>query len=138
MTGGGRRPPRLRTSRWGGVVFFESPTLVTPGIHLPAISIACYEHLGYGGVMNTQELARATFVLSKKVNSDLAYLSRRMGRSRSALVREVLEPGITEMAALLRSVPDQPTSDQVDMFADSAVAAVEEIAFQLRRELRRG
>ena len=89
-------------------------------------------------VMNTSNLARATFVLSKSVDSDIAYLSRRMGRSRSSLVREVLEPVMTEMASLLRSFPDQADADQVDLFADTAIARVDEIADQVRRELGRG
>ena len=40
--------------------------------------------------MNTETLARATFVLNKSAAEDLTYLSTRMGQSRSALVREIL------------------------------------------------
>jgi len=66
--------------------------------------------------MNSQNLARATFVLSRTAFQDLAYLSRRMGASRSALVREVLEQPVAEMAALLREVPENPNADQLDLF----------------------
>lgn len=70
--------------------------------------------------MNTQNLARATFVLSRTAFDDLAYLSRRMGASRSAVVREVLEGPVSEMASLLRGVPDTPNEDQLDLFRAEA------------------
>lgn len=70
--------------------------------------------------MNSQNLARATFVLSRTAYEDLAYLSRRMGASRSALVREVLEGPVGEMATLLRSVPDVPNEEQLDLFRAEA------------------
>lgn len=95
-------------------------------------------NFGIVAVMNTSNLARATFVLSKTVHQDLAYLSARMGRSRSALVREVLEPGISEMAELLRGLPDQPDADQVDLFRDSLVARVDDLASRAREDLGRG
>lgn len=88
--------------------------------------------------MNTDKLARATFVLSKAANDDLAYLARRMRQSRSSLVREVLEPGIVEMAALLRAVPDDPDASDLDRFSGEAVERVESIAAAVRRELGRG
>jgi predicted transcriptional regulator len=90
------------------------------------------------GVMNTSKLARATFVLSKSVKTDLDYLSQRIGQSRSSLVRDVLEPAVTEMAALLRTLPDQPDADQVDMFVDRALSRVDGVASGLREDFRRG
>lgn len=59
--------------------------------------------------MNTETLARATFVLDKSTAEDLSYLSARMGQSRSELVREVLGPAVSEMAALMRAIPENPT-----------------------------
>lgn len=64
--------------------------------------------------MNSETLARATFVLDKSTAEDLSYLSARMGQSRSELVREVLGPAVSEMAALLRSLPENPTPADVD------------------------
>lgn len=66
--------------------------------------------------MNTETLARATFVLSKDASDDLAYLSSRMGQSRSSLVREMLEPSVREMAAIVRRIPDSPTAQDAEAF----------------------
>lgn len=88
--------------------------------------------------MNTSKLARATFVLSKSANDDLAYLSRRMNQSRSSLVREVLEPGIVQLADMLRAIPENPSQADLDLFANTAISEVDGIAAGLKRELRRG
>lgn len=88
--------------------------------------------------MNTEKLARATFVLSKSANDDLAYVSRRMRQSRSALVREVLEPGISDMAALLRALPENPGPSDLAKFRGAAVGRVDEIAAMVRGELGDG
>lgn len=72
--------------------------------------------------MNAENLARATFVLSRSVHEDLSYLSRRTSVSRSALVRQVLEPSIAEMARVLRSIPDQPTAADLDRFRGEALS----------------
>lgn len=66
--------------------------------------------------MNTETLTRATFVLDKSTAQDLSYLSARMGQSRSELVRELLRPAVSELAALMRSIPDKPTADDVERF----------------------
>lgn len=66
--------------------------------------------------MNTETLARTTFVLDRSTNEDLAYLSSRMGRSRSSLVREILSPAISDLAALIRQVPETPTPADLDSF----------------------
>lgn len=60
--------------------------------------------------MNTETLARATFVLNKSAAEDLTYLSTRMGQSRSALVREILEPSVADLASLVRRIPESPES----------------------------
>lgn len=75
--------------------------------------------------MNTETLARATFVLDKSTAQDLAYVSSRMGQSRSELVREILGPPVHDLAAILRSVPDNPTPEQVELFRSQALALVE-------------
>ncbi len=66
--------------------------------------------------MNTETIARATFVLSKDASDDLSYLSSRMGQSRSSLVREMLEPSVREMAAIVRRIPDSPTAQDAESF----------------------
>lgn len=74
--------------------------------------------------MNTQNYARTTFVLDRSTASDLTYLSRRMGRSRSDLVREILAPSIAELAGLVRCLPDQPGPDDVERFRRGAVVLI--------------
>lgn len=66
--------------------------------------------------MNTETLARSTFVLDKSTAQDLTYLSSRMGQSRSELVREILGPAVSELAALVRAIPKSPTPDDLERF----------------------
>lgn len=66
--------------------------------------------------MNTETLARATFVLDKSTAQDLSYLSSRMCQSRSELVRELLRPAVSELAALMRAIPENPTAADVERF----------------------
>lgn len=66
--------------------------------------------------MNTDLLSRHTFVLDRSVGDDLVYLSARMGVSRSALVRELLTPALSDLARLLRSLPDSPSPADVEHF----------------------
>lgn len=58
--------------------------------------------------MNTDNLARSTFVLDRSTADQLAFISRRMGVSRSALVRDVLAEPVALMATWVRSLPDDP------------------------------
>ena len=88
--------------------------------------------------MNSENLARATFVLSKTAFQDLAYLSERMGQSRSALVRDVLEQPIAEMAALLRRMPARPTGDDLDLFRTEARQLVGDYVAAVDREVGHG
>ena len=74
--------------------------------------------------MNTANLARTTFVLDRATADQLGYLSRRMGVSRSALVREVLAEPIATMAKLVEAVPDQPTPDDIRQLALAGLDAV--------------
>lgn len=63
--------------------------------------------------MNTDKLVRTTFVLDRETSERLDYISRRMGVSRSELVRHTLAEPIAMMDRWMRSVPvDRPiTSD---------------------------
>ena len=91
--------------------------------------------------MNTETLARVTFVLDKHTAEDLAYLSHRMGQSRSALVREVLAAPVAGMAEMLRSVPDNPTPADVRQLALTGLGMAEEMVgpeLEKLRELAHG
>jgi hypothetical protein len=59
--------------------------------------------------MNTDRLARTTFVLHRETHDQLDFISRRMKVSRSELVRDMLAEPIALMAKWVDSVPDQPT-----------------------------
>ncbi len=63
----------------------------------------------YAGVMNNETLARATFVLDRRTAEQLAYISGRLGLSRSQLVRSVLADPVETMAAMMGRVPENPT-----------------------------
>ena len=72
----------------------------------------------YGAFMNTDKLARATFVLDRSTVQGLAYLSRRLQRSRSELVREVLGDPIDGMVTLLRRHPEGAEVDPRQLALD--------------------
>ena len=63
--------------------------------------------------MNSAKLARTTFVLLRETHDQLEYISRRMGVSRSELVRDVLAEPVALMAKWVQSVPDQPSPEDV-------------------------
>lgn len=69
--------------------------------------------------MNTQKLARATFVLDRVTADQLDFISRRMKVSRSELVRDTLAEPIALMAKWVQSVPDSPTADDVAAIGES-------------------
>lgn len=61
--------------------------------------------------MNTDLLARATFVLDRETAQQLGYVSRRLGQSRSDLVRGVLREPVAMMAAWLSRIPEDRPID---------------------------
>lgn len=61
--------------------------------------------------MNTDKLARATFVLHRETADELGYVARRMGVSRSALARDVLTEPVAMMARWMREVPANMTAE---------------------------
>ena len=63
------------------------------------------------GVMNTDNLARTTFVLERETSAQLDFISRRMGVSRSSRVRDVLREPVALMAGWVKSIPtDRPVT----------------------------
>lgn len=65
------------------------------------------------GVMNTDQLARTTFVLQRETHDQLNRISKRLGVSRSNLVRDVLAEPVALMAKWVDSVPAEPTPQDV-------------------------
>lgn len=71
--------------------------------------------------MNTDALARTTFVLDRETSLQLDSISRRMGVSRSSLVRDVLREPVAMMAGWVDRLPTDRAvtpSDAVE-FRDS-------------------
>jgi len=86
--------------------------------------------------MNTDNLARCTFVLDRTTAHQLAYLSRRFRRSRSDIVRELLKESVDTMAQLVEQVPDDPTPEQLQQMALSGLDMVDRYADDARTVLR--
>ena len=68
--------------------------------------------------MNTEKLARTTFVIDRDTADQLAFISKRMNVSQSALVRDVLAEPVALMAKWVASVPDKPTKDDAEKLFD--------------------
>jgi len=65
--------------------------------------------------MNTDQLARTTFVLQRETHEQLNRISKRLGVSRSALVRDVLFEPVAMMAKWMDDVPPEPTPGDVEL-----------------------
>lgn len=78
--------------------------------------------------MNTETLARATFVLDRATVEGLAYLSQRFGVSRSELVRQVLARPVSDMAAIARAVPEDPSPSDLRRVAREGLHLIEDMA----------
>lgn len=75
--------------------------------------------------MNSETLARATFVLGRKTAEQLAYLSDRLGVSRSELVRSVLAEPVDQMVGLMGRVPENPSESDLRQLALEGLEAFE-------------
>ena len=56
--------------------------------------------------MNRDRYARVTLVLDRHTDEGLGYLSRRLRRSKSELVRDVLDEPVKGMVGMLQRFPD--------------------------------
>jgi predicted transcriptional regulator len=63
--------------------------------------------------MNTDQLARTTFVLQRETHDQLNRISKRLGVSRSTLVRDVLAEPVALMDKWMDAVPLEPTLDDI-------------------------
>lgn len=64
--------------------------------------------------MNSEQLARATFVLDRATSDRLTVIAGRMGVSRSALVRDVLQEPVELMHRWVTSMPANATPEDAD------------------------
>lgn len=71
--------------------------------------------------MNTDKLARTTFVLDRPTHEMLQVISDRLGRSRSDLIREMVADPIKFMHAQLAKLPpaERLTSEEARAFTES-------------------
>lgn len=75
--------------------------------------------------MNTDLLHRATFVLDRVTAERLTAISVRLGVSRSALVRDVLQEPIELMHRWVTELPEQPTPEQALAMMERVGADIE-------------
>lgn len=75
--------------------------------------------------MNSETLARATFVLDRRTAEQLAYLSDRLGVSRSELVRSVLAEPVDQMVGLMGRVPENPSESDLRQLALAGLESFE-------------
>jgi len=87
--------------------------------------------------MNENLWSRATFVLEPKTVEQLAYLSDRMGVSRSELVRQVLTEPVAQMAELFGRIPANPTEHDLRQLAIDGLEVVDEFIARESAPLRR-
>ena len=76
--------------------------------------------------MNSETLARATFVLDRRTAEQLAYISGRLGVSRSELVRSVLAEPVETMAGMMGRVPENPTDADLRQLALEGLEAFDQ------------
>lgn len=71
--------------------------------------------------MNTDKLARTTFVLDRPTHEMLQLISDRLGRSRSDLIREMVADPIKFMHAQLVKLPptERLTAEEAQAFTES-------------------
>lgn len=86
--------------------------------------------------MNTDRLARTTFVLDRVTHDQLDYISRRMKVSRSELVRDVLAEPVALMAKWVQSVPEQPTATDAERVGEELQLDMVEFIERKASELR--
>ena len=91
--------------------------------------------------MNTDKLARTTFVLDRPTHEMLQVISDRLGRSRSDLIREMVGDPIRFMHAQLAKLPpgQDLTRDEAVAFTESMqldlVEFIEQLAERSRRDV---
>ena len=78
--------------------------------------------------MNTQRLARATFVLERETHDQLDRVSRTLGVSRSELVRDMLAEPVALMAKWVDLVPANPTPEEKRALMAGMLGDINEMA----------
>lgn len=81
----------------------------------------------------SQNMVRMTFTVPPELREDLAYLSGRLGVTRSAFVSLLLGDTVRDMRQLLEHVPERPTEEDFKRFRGESVAIVESRMASLRR-----
>lgn len=57
----------------------------------------------------SEKMVRMSFTLPPSLRRDLDYVSGRIGVTKSALVSELLGPALSDLSALLSTIPENPS-----------------------------
>lgn len=88
--------------------------------------------------MNSQKLARTTFVLDRETHVQLNRISARFGVSRSELVRDVLAEPVAIMAGWVDQIPEESTPVDKARLQALLLSEVEGYVSEQLAEVRRG
>lgn len=78
-------------------------------------------------------MKRVSFTVPADVADEIAYIAKRVGVSRSALVTDVLRETIDTVGPMIRSVPESPTDVDVVRFRGESERVVTERLEHARR-----
>lgn len=78
-------------------------------------------------------MSRVSLTIPAKVVSDLKYIAKRLGVSRSSLVADLLSEPSSDLRRLLEGLPDAPTASDVVRFRGASVDIVHQRLESLKR-----
>lgn len=90
----------------------------------------------YPVVMNTDRLSRCTFVLDRETADTLTYISNRLGRSRSWIVRDVLRDPVRVMGYMVDAADPVATPEDVQRVMQLALQVVDDYAEEARSSIK--
>lgn len=76
---------------------------------------------------------RASFTLPPQVVDDLAYLSRRMGITRSALLAQIAGEPIHSLREIVEALPENPSEEEVRRFYGQSMGVIQARIEQVQR-----
>ena len=80
-------------------------------------------------------MSRLSLSVPPEVASDLTYLHRKLGISKSALVSRLLEGGLRDMRTLLESLPANPDPEDVVRFRGASAALITDRMAQFKNDV---
>lgn len=86
--------------------------------------------------MNTDRLSRCTFVLDRETADTLTYISNRLGRSRSWIVRDVLRDPVRVMAYMCDAADPISSPGDIQRVMTLALQVVDDFAEEARSQVK--